>query len=333
MAFVDSRSTRGELIKGVGIEFMDVYAEIKDAYVEPFGEMLVQKGNKGTAIAKVVSTDAAQVHFSGVSGTKLTVATAEGDNYAEDRRFYGYKSIMVPQKFTNSVAVTEEAREDTDRKYRDELDEYKALIMGAHQRESASFFDIFNYAFTAQSSLPAPIYPYGDGKPLCSTAHPRLDGGTAQANTFSSAVTQLPLSDTNLELARINLMRTLDSRGNPVVINKRNLCLVVGVENEKAAQILTMSTLRPGTANNDVNIYDGAIGLMVSSWITSTTAWFLIDSSLSQLMFIRRKPVSTHTVTDRNMTQNFFVSHRFCAGWKNWLGFFGSKGDSSAYAG
>ncbi len=333
MAFVETRSTRGELIKGVGIQFMDAFADIENAYVEPFGEMLVQKGQKGTALAKIESTDAAIVHFTGISGNKLTVPTAEGSDYAEDRRYYGYKTSMAPQKFTNSVAVTEEAMEDTDRKYRDELEEYKSLAMGAHQREAQAFFDIFNYGFTAQSSLPAYIYPYGDAKPLFSIAHPRLDGGTAQANTFSTAVTQLPLSDTTLELGRINLMRQLDNRGNPLQVNKRNLCLIVPPELEKVAQILTLSTLRSGTANNDVNIYDGAVGVMASTWLTLATQWQLIDASLSKLMFIRRKPVSTHRVTDRNLTQSFFVSHRFCVGWANWTGTFGSKGDLSAYAG
>lgn len=333
MAFVETRSIRGELIKGVGIQFMDVFNDVDKEYVEPFGEMLVQKGQKGSALAKVKDTDAAIVHFTGASGTKQTVATAEGDNFAEDRIYYGYKTSMSPQKFTNSVAVTEEAREDSDRKYRDELDEYKKLIMGAHQREASAFFDVFNYSHTAQSSLPAHVFPYGDGKPLASTAHPRLDGGTAQANTFSSSTTQLALSDTSLELARINLMRQLDNRGNPLLVNKRNLVLIAPPELEKTAQILTMSTLRSGTANNDVNIYDGAVGLMVSSWLTSSTRWGLVDASLSQLMFIRRKPVSTHTVTDKNLTQSFFVSHRFCVGWAHWNGVFVSLGDASAYSG
>lgn len=333
MAFVETRSTRGELIKGVGIQFMDVFADIENSYVEPFGEMLVQKGRSGSSLAKVISTDAAMIHFTGVSGNKLTVATAEGSDYAEDRRYYGYKTTMAPQKFTNSVSVTEEAREDSDRKYASELEEFKGLVMGAHQREAQAFFDIFNYGFTAQSSLPAHVYPYGDGKPLFSVAHPRLDGGTAQANTFSTAVTQLALSDTNLELGRINLMRQLDNRGNPLVVNKRNLVLVVPPELEKLAQQLTMSTLRAGTANNDVNIYDGAMGVMVSTWLSLATQWSLVDASLSRLCFVRRKAVSTHTVTDRNLTQSFYVSHRFCVGWANWIGTFSSKGDVSAYAG
>lgn len=187
-------------------------------------------------------------------------------------------------------------------------------------------------AFTAQSSLPAHVYPYGDGVPLASQSHPRLDGGTAQANTFSSAVTQLPLSDTSLELGRVNILRQLDNRGLPIQMNRGAICLVVPPELEKTAQILTMSVKRSGTANNDINIYDGATGVIVSNWLSSTTAWFLVETIVSKLMFVRRKAVSTHTVMDRNLTQTFYVGHRFCVGWANWVGTFCSKGDSSAYS-
>lgn len=330
---IESRSSYGDLVKGVGIDFMEVFNETKDAYVNPTGEMLVNPKNKATALIKDVPTDAAKVHFEGKSGTKLTTLTSEGADYATDVRYFGYRTDMVPQKFTNSVSVTEEAREDVDRKWKAELDEYRDLTVGAYRREALSMFDIFNYAFTAQSSLPAHLYPYGDGKPLASTTHPRLDGGTAQANTFSSAVTQLPLSDTSLELGKINIQRQLDNRGLPVNVNRGAMCLVVPPELEKTAQILVVGVKRSGTANNDINVYDGSMGVIVSNWLSVTTQWSLVETSLAQLLFLRRKAVATHMVMDRNLTQTFYIGHRFCVGWRNWLGFFSSKGDSSAYSG
>lgn len=332
-ALIETRASYGDLVKGVGIDFMEVFNEEKEAYVSPLGEMLVNPKNAKTALIKEKTTDAAKIHFEGKSGTKLTTLTAEGADYAVDVRYFGYRTDMVPQKFTNSVSVTEEAREDVDRRWKAELDEYRDLITGAYRKEAQAMFDIFNYAFTAQSSLPAHIYPYGDGVPLASQNHPRLDGGAVQANTFSSAVTQLPLADSSLELAKVAMLRQLDNRGLPLQVNRSAMCLVVAPELEKTAQILTMSVKRPGTANNDINIYDGVIGVVVSNWLTSTTQWSLVETTLSKLMFIRRKAVSTHMVMDRNLTQTFYVGHRFCVGWANWTGTFISKGDSSAYSG
>lgn len=330
---IEMRGSYGDLIKGVGIDFMEVFNDVQDAYVDPMGEMVVNPRNKGTALIKEFTTTAAKVHFSGKTGVGLTKLTAEGADWAVDSRIFGYRTDVVPQKYTNSVSVTEEAREDVDRRWRAELDEFRDLTIGAYRREAQAMFDLFNYAFTAQSSLPAFMYPYGDGKPLVSTAHPRLDGGTAQANTFSASVTQLPLTDTSLELAKINLMRQLDGRGLPIAVNRSGWVLVVPPELEKTAVILTQSTKRPGTANNDINVYDGMIGVIVSNWLTNPTQWSLIDTSMAKLLFVRRKPVSTHTVMDRNLTQTFYVGHRFAVAWNGWHGVFSSKGDSSAYAG
>jgi hypothetical protein len=36
---------------------------------------------------------------------------------------------------------------------------------------------------------------------------------------------------------------------------------------------------------------------------------------------------------EKNLTQIYFIWHRFCVVARGWLGTFGSKGDYSAYAG
>lgn len=332
--FLETRSSLGELVEGVGVKFNKVFNETDTAYVSPMGEMLVSAGVKSSAIFKEETVTGSIIHFTGKTGVSLTQLTGEGADMKIDQRFYGYRTDVAPQKFSNGIAVTMEARDDVDRQYKSELDEFKDLVKAAHQKEAKSCFDMFNYGFTAQSSLPAELYPYGDGKPLFSTAHPRLDGGTAQANTFSSAVTQLPLSDTSLELGRINLRTQLSNRGLPIE-NSTQVALLVPSALEKTARILAGSVKRPGTANNDVNVYDGEVTVMASKWFdaTSSTAWFLVDAVSSQLRFIRRAPVSTYSVMQANLTQVFYVWHRYAAAWTHWVGTFGSLGDSSAYAG
>jgi len=62
------------------------------------------------------------------------------------------------------VTVTQRAIKDRD--YSAQLDEFKDLGVAMQEKMDRDFFAIFNYAFTAQSSLPSFIYGYGDGKPL-----------------------------------------------------------------------------------------------------------------------------------------------------------------------
>ena len=332
--FLETRSSLGELIEGVGVRFNKVFNETDDAYVSPLGEMMVTAGVKSSSVFKEESVTGSVIHFTGKTGVSLTQLTGEGDDMKIDQRYFGYRTDVAPQKFSNGIAVTMEARDDADKMYKSELDEFRDLVKAAHQKEAKSCFDVFNYGFTAQTSLPAEVYPYGDGKPLFSTGHPRLDGGTAQLNTFSSGTTQLPLSDLSQELGRINIMSQLSNRGLPLETSNQ-LALLVPSALEKTAMVLNSSTKRSGTANNDVNIYDGMITVIASKWFnaTSTTAWYMVDADLSQLRFIRRAPVSTYSVMQANQTQVFYVWHRYAVAFTHWVGTFGSLGDSSAYAG
>jgi hypothetical protein len=178
MSLQETRSGLGELIKGVGVQFQAVFNETNEAYVSPMAEMLVTAGVKSSSIFKEMATDASIVHFTGKTGVGLTSLTGEGDDFAVDQRYFGYRTDMAPQKFTNGLAVTMEARDDVDRSYKSEMDEFKDLITAAHRKEAKSMFDVFNYGFTAQASLPSEIYPYGDGKPLTNLSMSFMGIGT-----------------------------------------------------------------------------------------------------------------------------------------------------------
>jgi len=335
---LETRAQYGELIKGVGVQFMDVHNQSKDSYSLSLDDAVGQAGNKKSALFKQVPTSAAKVHFTGKSGTNYLQDTAEGADFASDSRQTLYKTSIAPRKFTQSVSVTYEAMEDNN--YQEELDEFGDLTVSGMETMDKSAWDVLNYAFVAQTSLPSSIVGYGDGKPLCSISHPRKDGGTAQLNTFASATTQLTLTDDNLESARNTLARHLDDRGKPQRGGMSGLMLVVPPELEKTAIILTNGVKRSGTANNDINIYDGIMTVIVSKWLAysgnggslASTAWFLIDPKLAKLMFIEREGLGTHTHLHKNLDQTFYIRARWGLTWKDWRGVFGSLGDESAYA-
>lgn len=329
---IESRATWGELIKGVGVQFSEVFDQSVNSYSMAVVDAVATAGNKASSLAKQLTTDKAVEYYIQKTGVAYPEITAEGTAFNADSRLLGYKTSITPQLFSQSVSVTYQAVEDNG--YKQQLDEFADLTLAMNEVKDKSFFDIFNYAFTAQASLPQHMFAYGDGKPLVSIAHPRKDGGTVQLNTFSAGTTQLTFSETNLELARIALNRQLDDRGKPCNIGGGKLILVIPTELEKQAVEVTKSTKRAGTANNDINIYDGIMTVIATKWISTSTYWFLIDPRIAKLILLTRQAAKSHKFTDPStLTTTFYVISRFATGWTDWRGFFGSKGDLSAYSG
>jgi hypothetical protein len=116
----------------------------------------------------------------------------------------------------------------------------------------------------------------------------------------------------------------------------------------KTATIILDSSLRPDTADNDVNIYskegiklivwdqlDYAVNANVS---TSSSHWYLLDSSgdtghqISLIMreqpnFSKNSPI----YVDENRYWKWVMDMRYSFGMIDWRGSWGSKGDSASY--
>jgi hypothetical protein len=161
---VENRSSYGELVKGVGVQFMDVFNQSMLSYSSAMNDMVAVNGNKLTAVAKQMKTDKAVEHFVQKTGVNYLQTTTEGAAFNSDSRILAYKTSVTPQLFSSSVSVTYQAVQDSD--YRAQLDEFADLTISANETMDKTFFDMLNYAFTAQSSLPSHIVGYGDAKPL-----------------------------------------------------------------------------------------------------------------------------------------------------------------------
>lgn len=188
---------------------------------------------------------------------------------------------------------------------------------------------IFNYGFTAGGGGVS-TFTSGDALALFSASHTREDGGATQSN-----YTTADLAEDSLETGTLAMRQTLDHKGQ-LYMSKADT-LVVPPALEKEARILLNSTQRVGTANNDINPYQGALKLVVWDWLGSAstggsdTAWFLLDSSLHQLNFFNR--------SDRGLegpewdfdtkTAKWSVDVVHSIGFSGWRGTYGSKGDNS----
>lgn len=331
MGQVETRATWGDgWIKGLAAKFAEVENQAEKAYTLGIDYALGVEANHATRLFKEKTSDKAEERHTNKTGLDYPTLTQEGQDYATDSRLPGYLTVFHFIKKTNSVEITEEQKDDRENDLQDKFDEAYDLNVSMKMEWDRSAFSLFNYAFTAQASLPEDLTFYSDGKPFCSVGHPRKDGGTAQSN---ASATGIALTEINLETGRQALRRQLDDRGLPMNIGSGRLILLVPDSLEKTAQIITKSDLRPSTANNDLNIYDGFMTVISTKWINSQnggsdTAWFLIDSMYSPCIFYQRRGIRTSVYMDKkNKNTIYDISARWQAGNKNWRGVCGSKGD------
>jgi hypothetical protein len=271
------------------------------------------------SIFKVKTTGRDKETESAVSGFSLLVQTAELGPLDYEDPNQMYKTTYTPLKYTKGFKVSQELVED------DQHNVIRAMpeALGKAAKRTIEYYaaSVFNNGFSTSYTS------YGDGKPLFSTSHTRADGGTAQSNASSTGIT---LTETNLETARIAFRKFLDDKGQKFV--SKPTAILVPVDLEKTATVLAQSTMRPGTANNDLNIYKGMFDIMAWEYLSSTTAWFLLDQRNHLLTWYWR-------IRPEFKTDNAFDSDaalyktrvRFSYGWSDWRGTWGSKGDAGSY--
>lgn len=254
---------------------------------------------------------------SGVTGFSLLTQTSEGGAISYEDPVQMYDVSYVHLKYTKGFKVSEELVEDD--RYNVINKKPKALARSARRTAEYLAAQIFNNAFSSGVG--------GDSKYLCSVSHPRADGGTAQSNASGSGVT---LTEANLNTGLLAMRGQLDDKGMKIGVKATKL--VVPPALEKTAQILTQSTLRSGTADNDYNYYKGIVDVVSWDWLSSSTAWFLIDSSVHQLnWFWRVRPEFKQDSSFDTGMALFKVRMRLSRGWSDWRGVWGSKGDSTSY--
>ena len=257
---------------------------------------------------------------SSVSGFGLAAQTGEGAPIHYEDALQGYDKTYVHVKYSNGYKVTLEMKEDGLYGTMNKLPAALGRCMRRTSEDQAA--KVFNNGFSSTYADGA------DGKVLFSVSHPRPDGGTAQSN---ASATGIVFSEPNLETARIAFRKQLDDKGNKIGTMPK--VLLVPVELEKQAHLIVDSTQRSGTADNDANFNKGRFQIIAWEYLTSTTAWFLLDKNNAELnWFWRRKPTFK---TDELFDTEYAVyksTMRLSRSWSDWRATWGSAGDAAAYA-
>lgn len=264
---------------------------------------------------------------SSASGLSKLVRRSEGQAITYEDEVQGFDVTYTHVEDSLGTAVSNRLWED------DQFNIIKRkpqnLARAQQRTEEEMMAHIFNYSFTAGGGGVSP-FTSGDALALFSSAHTREDGGATQTNT-----TTADLNEASLETGLVTMRSTLDHKGQLYMCKADTL--VVAPALEKEARILLNSTQRVGTANNDINPYNGVVKLVVWDWLGSAstggsdTAWFLLDSSLHALNFFNRsnRGLEGPEWDFDTKTAKWTVDVVHSVGFSGWRGTYGSKGDNS----
>lgn len=287
-------------LKGINPEFAKVFVEGRDAY-KPFimGESV--KLFKMETEQDYVSTE---TEFTPVG--LLPKVEVDGANRSTVVRLPGYDTSWTQEMYSKGVKVS--YMQAKFNKYKEQLNVYKSLVTAAQKTKDALAFSMLTKANTTI---------LGDGHSLLDTDHPYPAGTALAASTWSNVVLdgslQADLSHEAIRTARKMLMTHQLSDNTPATSSASNLALVVGPEFAEFGQVLCNTDKVPFSGNNDVNVYKGAINLIVSPWLTTANGgndnmWFLVDLDVADLRVkISEDVTKTEDMDTASLIKSYYV--------------------------
>ena len=238
-----------------------------------FNNVLSRPAPVLTTLFNVVPSRKLQEHYTSIGALGL-VPLFEGT--VEYEKFnQGYKTTITNYELAKGVAV-ERALIDDDQY--GEI-ERRARSLGdsfAFTREHDAA-QVFINAFTDSGNNRMGASVAGpDSVALCSTAHPRSPSDTSNTQSNEGTYT---LTYANVDTVRRDMMDLTDDKGNLLGITP-DLCLIPTELETDARKIFDPRAVwEPGSAQFDVNIFNGNMRVVVWNRLTDANAWFLIDTA------------------------------------------------------
>jgi len=242
---------------------------------------------------------------------------SEGSAVSFDDAQEAYTARYTHETIALAFSITEEAIEDN--LYDRLASRYtKALARSMAHTKQVKAAATLNNAFDS-------TFAGGDGKELCATDHPLVTGNTLRNEPSTAA----DLNETSLENALIDIAGFVDERG--LKVSVRGLKLIVPSALQFVADRLLESTLRPGTADNDVNAQRnmGMLpqGYVVNHYLTDTDAFFIKTDAPRGFVHFERMGMSTKMEGDFDTGNvRFKARERYSYGYSDPRCIYGSPG-------
>ena len=272
--------------------------------------------NQHTQIYSVESSDRAFEEEVMESGFGEAPVKTEGAGVSYDQAQEVYTARYTHETIALAFSLTEEAVEDN---LYDRLSARytKALARSMAQTKQIKAAAVLNGAFTTSIG--------GDGVVLCATNHPTLSG----PNLSNTLATPADLSETSLEQSLIDIAAFTDERGLKIAV--QGLKLIIPKELMFTADRIMKSTLRVGTADNDVNAIRnmGMVpqGYVVNNFLIDPDAFFLKTDAPNGMKMFERVSMKTGFEGDFDTGNvRYKARERYSFGFSDPRGLFGSPG-------
>lgn len=266
-------------------------------------------------IAHVASTKQEYEKIKSLSGLGYATARNEGEAHGDDARFKLFDQDVTPVEYGIKVRFTKQMA------YTDQYGEKENTLkeMGrsiAHTRNKL-FFDMLNNH--TSSSYVGP-----DAKALVATDHVWSSGGTTYSNRLA---TDQALGEISLTNAYQQFVALKGPRNTPLM-QMGTVKLVHGTGLMVTAMKLAQSMHVPGSADNDSNVLSKVIDPMMSNYITSTTAWWIIaaDKEKHNLTLLERMPMDTVLTPSEEGDQTAYTYFEVVPTWHDGRGLVGTPG-------
>ncbi len=291
-------------------ELHEIFFEKYQMYPEEFGEVF-----------NIMDSQHAYEQDGEVTGLGQMVQKPEGRPITYDDPIQGQLKTYTHVPYGLGFRVTHEL-------YMDDLYNVikrmpQALARSAHQTQEVQAWNVFNNAFsTASLGL--------DNQPLCSTQHPNVSVTTGSGPYSNQLSTAADLSITSLQNMIEMMENTTDDRDLNILIRPR--LLIIPVHLKWMARELLNSEFKPGTSDNEINsLADEELKYMVSHYMTSTSAWFLVGAKEDHyLRYFWREKLDFDNDDDFDTGDAKFKAYmRFSVGFSGWRGVAGTPGVGS----
>jgi hypothetical protein len=266
-------STIDSLLRGVRAEFLKVTDQAEKQVSAYDANAYLDSTNKTGGLFEEVSAIGQQrVEMTSVIGVSELSPTKELQPFVEATYTPSYITAVEPYKFTKRIKVSQESAERRDTKYQKALNEASKLNFAFLNTRARHRFELFNYATTAQASLPVQLFGYGDTYALAYASHPLKNG-----NTYSNVATASDLTSTALDSMTLILQNQTDDIGEPMPMGGGTNYLVVPPQKVRKAKELMDSEWEVGTA-----LLKRLYSLQLQK------VWYQIKFLISQVYLIQR---------------------------------------------
>lgn len=248
-----------------------------------------------------------------LTGFGLAPVKGEGAATSYDSESQGYTKRYTHTAYALGYVVTKEELDDGQYEIVSRR-RIRRLAFSMRQTKEVVSANVLNRAFSSS-------YTGGDGKELCATDHPSLNG------TFQNELTTAAdFSEAALEDMVILVSQAKNERGLNIALRPMKLVHPTNLQFE--VNRVLKSELTPGSANNAINAVR-LVGLkpVLNHYLTDTDAWFVLTDCPNGLTMFERKALEFTTDNDFDTDNAKAKAYmRFSVGWTDPLGAFGSPG-------